>query len=134
MRQIAEREELPFIIALSERPWELPLGLTRPDSFDALWHLDVPDAIARAQLFDQAAQRLGHLNPTFDSVVMARIAHDFLPSEIFAAYRKATLRSDGMEPSEQTILAAINEIEVFTRLRSKELSLMTNWAKGIPVA
>lgn len=36
-------ETTPFVIALTERPWELPAGLLRADAVEAVWHLDLPD-------------------------------------------------------------------------------------------
>lgn len=83
IRRLANPEETtPFVIALTERPWELPAGLLRADAIEAVWHLDLPDVKERAEIWDIAANRLGHENPGFDNVILARASHEFTPAEI----------------------------------------------------
>ncbi len=83
IRRLANPEETtPFVIALTERPWELPAGLLRADAIEAVWHLDLPDVKERAEIWDIAANRRGHENPGFDNVILARASHEFTPAEI----------------------------------------------------
>lgn len=80
---------MPFVAVLTERPWELPAGLLRADAIEAVWHVDLPDAKERAEIWDIAAKRHGNQNPGFDNVILARASYKRTPAEIHAAYARA---------------------------------------------
>ena len=100
-------ETMPFVIALTERPWEHPAGLLRADVIEAVWHLDLPNVPELAAIWDLAAKRHGHENPELDNVIWARASHEYTPAEIHEAYRRATRSSHPKSPKEQVIFDAL---------------------------
>lgn len=104
-------ENMPFVIALTERPWEIPAGLLRADVIEGVWHLDLPEVKERAEIWDLAAKRHGHENPGFDNVILARASHEFTPAEIHEAYRRAARSSHPKSPKEQVIFDALIQLQ-----------------------
>lgn len=130
IRRLANPEETkPFVIALTERPWELPAGLLRADAIEAVWHLDLPDVKARAEIWDIAAKRLGHENPGFDNVILARASHEFTPAEIHEAYRRAARASHPHPPKEPGIFEALLQLQPLVEARREDLLHLTYWTR-----
>lgn len=119
---------MPFVVATTERPWELPSGLFRPDAIDAIWHFDLPDTRERALVWDLAAKRHGVPNPGFDHVILARASHELTPGEIHAAFGRAMRASHPKTPGEKHLLAAIVDVHHFGGVRQGDLARMTAWA------
>ncbi len=130
IRQLANPEETtPFVIALTERPWELPAGLLRADAIEAVWHLDLPDVKERAEIWDIAAKRLGNGNPGFDNVILARASHELTPAEIHAAYARATRVSRPHEPTERHLFEAMIGLQTLIDARKEDLLRLTHWTR-----
>lgn len=122
-------ETMPFVIALMERPWELPAGLLRADLIDAVWHPDLPDVKERAEIWDVAAKRFGHENPGFGNVILARASHEFNPAEIHEAYRRAAKASHPHPPKEPGIFDALLQLQPLVEARKDGLLRLVNWAR-----
>jgi SpoVK/Ycf46/Vps4 family AAA+-type ATPase len=119
----------PFVIALTERPWELPAGLLRADAIEAVWHLDLPDMKERAEIWDLAAKRHGYENPEFDNVILARASHEFTPAEIHEAYRRAARTSHPHPPKEARVFDALIELQPLVKARMENLLRLTFWTR-----
>lgn len=122
-------ERTPFVIALTERPWELPAGLLRADVIEAVWHLDLPDVKERAEVWDIAAKRHGHENPGFDNVILARASHEFTPAEIHEAYRRAARVNNPRQPKEHQLFDALIQLQPLVEARKEDLLSLTYWAR-----
>jgi SpoVK/Ycf46/Vps4 family AAA+-type ATPase len=130
IRRLANPEETtPFVIALTERPWELPAGLLRADAVEAVWHLDLPDVKERAEIWDIAAKRLGHENPGFDNVILARASHELTPAEIHAAYARAARASRPQAPTERHLFEAMIGLQPLIDARKEDLLRLTYWTR-----
>jgi SpoVK/Ycf46/Vps4 family AAA+-type ATPase len=130
IRRLANPEETtPFVIALTERPWELPAGLLRADAIEAVWHLDLPDVTERAEIWDIAAKRLGHENPGFDNVILARASHELTPAEIHEAYRRAARASNPKPPMEPGIFEALLQLQPLAEARKDDLLRLVHWTR-----
>ena len=123
----------PFVIALTERPWELPAGLLRADAIEAVWHLDLPDVTERAEIWDLAAKRHGNDSPGFDNVILARASHEFTPAEIHEAYRRAARASHPYPPKERLIFDALIQLQPLVEARKEDLLRLTYWARRCAV-
>ncbi|MCW1922665.1 hypothetical protein OKA05_08870 [Luteolibacter arcticus] len=129
IRRLATPEETPpFVIAQTERPWELPAGLLRADAIETVWHLDLPDVKERAEIWDIAAKRLGHRNPGFDNVILARASHELTPAEIHAAYARAA-RSRPQAPTERHLFEAMVGLQPLIAARKEDLLRLTYWTR-----
>jgi SpoVK/Ycf46/Vps4 family AAA+-type ATPase len=128
-RLTASAESMPFVIALTERPWELPVGLLRADAIEAVWHLDLPDVKERAEIWDLAAKRHGHENPEFDNVILARASHEYTPAEVHEAYRRAARSSHPKPPKELLIFDALIQLQPLVEARKEDLLRLTHWAR-----
>lgn len=126
-------ETVPFVIALTERPWELPAGLLRADVIEAVWHLDLPNVTERAAIWDLAAKRHGHENPEFDNVILARASHEFTPAEVHEAYRRAARSSHPEPPKERLIFDALIQLQPLVEARKEDLLRLTYWARRCSV-
>ncbi len=122
-------ETTPFVIALTERPWELPAGLLRADVIEAVWHLDLPDVTERAEIWDLAAKRHGHEDPEFDNVILARASHEVTPAEIHEAYRRAARESYPHPPREIQIFDALIQLQPMVEARKSDLLQLTYWVR-----
>jgi SpoVK/Ycf46/Vps4 family AAA+-type ATPase len=130
IRRFANPEEAtPFMIALTEEPWNLPAGLFRSDAIEVIWHLDLPDVEVRAEIWDLAANRQGHENPGFDNVILARASHEFTPAEIHEAYRRAARVSHPRPPDETLLFDALIQLQPLVEARKEELLRLTYWAR-----
>jgi SpoVK/Ycf46/Vps4 family AAA+-type ATPase len=119
---------MPFVIAMTERPWGLPAGLFRPDAIESVWHLDLPDMKERAELWDLAAKRRGIAHPGFDQVILSRASHELTQGEIHAAFDRAMSAGYPKEPGEKHLLEALVEIRHFGSTKHDDLIRMTAWA------
>lgn len=137
-----EREHLPlirrlvdpdqpvlFVIALTERPWELPAGVFRADAIEAVWHLDLPDVNERAEIWDLAAKRHGIENPGFDHVLLTRASHEFTPAEIHEAYRRAASACRARPPQEHHLFEALIGLQPLVDARKGDLLRLTHWTR-----
>jgi SpoVK/Ycf46/Vps4 family AAA+-type ATPase len=130
IRRLADQAEImPFVIALTERPWELPAGLLRADLIEAVWHLDLPDVKERAEIWDLAAKRHGYENPGFDNVILARASHEFTPAEIHEAYRRAARTSHPHPPNESLLFGALIQLQPLVEARMENLLRITFWTR-----
>lgn len=129
IRRLADRDEpMPFVIAMTECPWELPAGLFRPDAIESIWHLDLPNMKERAELWDLAAKRRGFANPSFDQVILARASHELTHGEIHAAFDRAMRENYPKEPGEKHLLEALVDIRHYGSTKHDDLARMTAWA------
>ena len=132
VRRLAHPDEsTPFVIAMMERPWELPAGLFRPDAIESIWHLDLPDMKERAELWDLAAKRRGFAHPDFDQVILARASHELTHGEIHAVFDRAMRISYPKEPGEKHLLEAMVDIRHFGSTKHEDLTRMT--CQGLPM-
>jgi SpoVK/Ycf46/Vps4 family AAA+-type ATPase len=122
-------EAPPFMIALTEQPWDLPAGLLRSDAIETIWHLDLPNVEERAEIWDLAAKRHGHENPEFDNVILARASHEFTPAEIHEAYRRAARVSHPRPPDETLLFDALIQLQPLVEARKEELLRLTYWTR-----
>ncbi len=130
VRRLADPDEpMPFVIALTESPWELPAGLFRADAIDAIWHLDLPNERERAFIWDLAAARLGIGAPLFDNTLLARVSHEYTPAEIHAAFVRAMRASRPHTPKERHLLEALTEMEPQVHARQADLLRLTHWTR-----
>lgn len=128
IRRLADpAESMPFVIALAERPWELPAGLLRADAIEVVWHLDLPDLKERAEIWDLAAKRHGHENPEFDNVILARASHEYTPAEVHEVYRRAARSSHPKLPKERLIFDALIQLQPLVEARKEDLLRLTFW-------
>jgi SpoVK/Ycf46/Vps4 family AAA+-type ATPase len=129
IRQLADPDEsMPFVIALTEQPWDLPSGLFRPDAIESIWHLDLPDMKERAELWDLGAKRRGFARPGFDHVVLARASHELTHGEIHAAFDRAMRESLPHEPNEKQLFRAVVDTRDVGCAKHEDLARMTAWA------
>ncbi len=130
VRRLADPDDpTPFVIALTESPWELPAGLFRVDAIDAVWHLDLPDERERAAIWDLAAARLGINAPLFDSTLLARVSHEYTPAEIHSAFLRAMRASRPHPPREKHLLEALTQMNPQVHARQADLLRLTYWAR-----
>ncbi len=130
VRRLADPgDPTPFVIALTETPWELPAGLFRVDAIDAVWHLDLPNERERAAIWDLAAARLGISAPLFDSTLLARASHEFTPAEIHTSFVKAMRASRPHPPREKHLLEALTQMNPQVHARQADLLHLTYWAR-----
>lgn len=130
VRRLSDREDaMPFVIATTERPWELPAGLLRADAIDAVWHLDLPDMKERAAIWDLAARRQGVGAPLFDPVLLARASHEFTPGEIHAVFMRAKRTNRTRDPRERDLLDALAGMCPQVHARQADLLKMTHWCR-----
>jgi len=128
IRRLADHDEpMPFVIALTERPWELPSGLLRADAVEAVWHLDLPDMKERAETWGLAATRHGHDQSGFDSVILARASHEFTPAEIHAAYARAARERHPRPPKERHLFDALIELQPLVDARASDMLRLAHW-------
>ena len=118
-----------MVIALTERPWELPAGLLRADSIDVVWHLDLPDVTERAEIWEIAARRHGNANPEFDQVILARASHECTPAEIHSAYTRAARASRPHTPTERHLFDAMLRLQPLIDARKEDLLRLTYWTR-----
>jgi SpoVK/Ycf46/Vps4 family AAA+-type ATPase len=123
-------EIMPFVIALTENPRDLPAGLLRADAIEAVWHLDLPNVKERAEIWDIAAKRNGNENPEFDNVILARASHEFTHAEIHEAYRRAARVSHPHPPREPLIFDALIQLQPLVHARADDLLRLTHWARN----
>ncbi len=135
VRRLADPDrKMPFTIMLTERPWELPSGLLRPDAVEAVWHLDLPDQRERCDIWELAVERHRLPPREFDQVLLARASHEHTPAEIHAALTRAARASHPHSPKERQVLNALCDLQSLARAKHEELARMIQWTTRCALA
>lgn len=126
-----ERTATSFIAATANDVYRLPPEFLRKGRFDEIFFVDLPDLLARQELFRiQAIQR--NLDPkAFDLNLLAEVARGFSGAEIEQAVISALYRAsnENVAISTEHIIEQIQSTKPLSVLKKEEIDSLRSWAR-----
>jgi SpoVK/Ycf46/Vps4 family AAA+-type ATPase len=129
---LAEKHARVFVLATANDVTSLPPELIRKGRFDEIFFVDLPDAVARAEII---AIHLRKRGMSFDDKTLALLVHaseGFSGAEIeqAAVATLYTANARRAPPSAQAILAEMAATRPLSVLMAEKISALRRWAAG----
>lgn len=121
-----------FIVATANDISALPPELMRKGRFDEVFFVDLPNEVARQNIFEIHLKRRKRDPQNFDVKLMADAAKDFSGSEIEQAVVSAMFRaySAKEELADKHIIAELQQTSPLSGLMSEKIADLREWAVG----
>jgi hypothetical protein len=133
-----EHRRRVFLVATCNSVEELPPELMRKGRVDEVFFVDLPGAVARAEIFRLHLSRRGEDPKRFDATRLADSSEGFSGAEIEQAVVSALYeaRGAGLPLDEAGVLVALRSTRPLSVVRAEDVSELRDWASGrcVPAA
>lgn len=127
-----EKTSPVFIVATANDVSQLPPEMLRKGRFDELFFVDLPNPEERSAIWKIQIQKHGRDSTRFDLTKLVEASEGFTGSEIEQAFIDALYLSFslGEEPTDKTILEALESTVPLGKLMGDQINALRKWAKG----
>jgi len=133
-----ERKSNAFVVATANDIQRLPPELLRKGRFDEIFFVDLPDAVARRELFALYLRKRGQSEAAFDLAALADSSRGFSGAEIEQAVVSALYGafSSSGELSTDAILDELSRTRPLSLVMGEKLDALRAWARDrtVPAA
>src|SRR5262249_15727311 len=131
-----ERQGEAFVIATANDVSQLPPELMRKGRFDALWFVDLPMRLERAQILAAALRQHGRDKPFLDAQQTDKaldVTSGFTGAELAALVPDAlfTAFADGQrEITTEDLITAARSVVPLSKTAADKIAKLRDWAQG----
>ncbi len=127
-----EKTSPVFIVATANDVSQLPPEMLRKGRVDEIFFVDLPNPEERAIIWNIQIKKHGRDPEKFDMSTLVEASEGFTGAEIEQAFIDALYLgfSKGEEPTENTILEAIQNTVPLGKLMGEQINSLRKWAKG----
>lgn len=127
-----EKTSPVFIVATANDVSQLPPEMLRKGRFDELFFVDLPNSEERSAIWKIQIRKHGRDSTRFDLGKLVEASEGFTGSEIEQAFIDALYLSFslGEEPTDKTILEALESTVPLGKLMGDQINALRKWAKG----
>lgn len=129
---LSEKTADVFIVATANDVSELPPALLRGGRFDAIFWVDLPDAIQREEIISIHLSKVKRAPTFFDMSELVKISERFSGAEIEVWIKEAMVYaySLGMELNTDHLKETVKEISLIADLMSDQIKASQAWAEA----
>jgi AAA+ superfamily predicted ATPase len=127
-----EKTSPVFIVATANDVSQLPPEMLRKGRFDELFFVDLPNVEERSAIWNIQIKKHGRDPAGFTGSKLVEASEGFTGSEIEQAFIDALYLSFslGEEPTDKTVLEAIQNTVPLGKLMGEQINSLRKWAKG----
>ena len=127
-----ERIAPVFIVATVNDVTQLPPEMLRKGRFDELFFIDLPNREEREAIWRIQITKYGREPANYDTLRLAKSTEGFTGSEIEQGFIDSLYDAFERreEPSDLTIMMALNEVVPLSKLMSEQINALRRWSKG----
>ena len=121
-----------FIVATANDVSQLPPEMLRKGRFDEIMFVDLPNADERSAIWNIQIKKHGRDPVRFDMPKLVETSEGFTGAEIEQTFIDAMYLSfaEGKEPTDSTVLEAIQSTVPLAKLMPEQINGLRKWAKG----
>jgi SpoVK/Ycf46/Vps4 family AAA+-type ATPase len=129
---MSERKKAVFIVATSNDISSLPPELIRKGRLDEIFFVDLPDKMARQEIFRIHLSRRGLDAESFDRKLLSDASDGFSGAEIEQAVVSALYRarSASQETTTELIVDEIAKTSPLSKVMAEKIASLRQWAEG----
>jgi len=136
LRWMQDRSDDVFLVATANDVTSLPPELLRKGRFDELFFIDLPDAVARRDIFAIQLTKREHDPAGFDLTSLAEASRGYSGAEIEAAVVGALYRAlaGGKELSTEEIVVELGSTVPLSISRAEDVAALREWGQQRAIA
>jgi SpoVK/Ycf46/Vps4 family AAA+-type ATPase len=129
---LSEKTADVFIVATANDVSDLPPALLRGGRFDAIFWVDLPDAIQRDEIIRIHLDKVGRKAEDFDIPTLVDASDQFTGAEIEVWVKEALVSAfnEGKPLMTEHLIQKKGEVSLITRLMAHDIAKSQEWAKN----